>query len=98
ERAVDYDLSDDGLTGVGGEESTVDGLVDEAMGARPEVARLQLLALGQELSLKATRAGYWPTLSLNLGLTDNGRELDTLTWNLSGALTLSVPIFTGLAT
>ncbi|HEY4188189.1 MAG TPA: TolC family protein [Polyangia bacterium] len=95
ERSVDYQLSDDGLTGVDGEDADPTSLVDEAVKARPEMANLQLLLTGRELSLKSTRDEHFPALGFTTGLTDNGTALDQLVWNWSGALTLTVPIFQG---
>lgn len=95
ERAVDYPLSDDILGAVDAEQGGVDALVDEAGKTRPELANLRLLAVGRELSLKAAHDAHYPSLGFSTGLTDNGSALDRLTWNWSGALTLSVPIFQG---
>lgn len=95
ERSVDYELSDDGLTGVEGEDTDPASLVDEAVKARPEMANLTLLITGRELSLKSARDGHYPQLGFNTSLTDNGNSVDQLVWNWSGALTLSVPIYLG---
>jgi len=95
ERPVDYELSDDGLTGVEGEDAEPTALIDEAVKARPEMANLTLLITGRELSLKSARDGHYPQLGFNTSLTDNGDTLDRLVWNWSGALTLSVPIYLG---
>jgi len=95
ERAVDYELSDDGLTAVDGEDADVGKLVDEAARARPEIGNLRLLVESQELQLRSAREGHLPSLGLNASFTDNGPALDRLTWNASTSLVLSVPIFLG---
>jgi len=95
ERSVDYELSDDGLTGVDGEEADPTALIDEAVKARPEMVNLALLITGRELSLKSARDGHYPQLGFNTNLTDNGDSPNQLVWNWSGALTLSVPIYLG---
>ncbi len=95
ERSVAYELSDDELGGVDGEDAEVTSLVDEAVRARPEIANLRLLVTGRELSLKSSRDAHFPALGFSTGLTDNGKSLDQLVWNWSGALTLSVPLFAG---
>jgi len=95
ERSVDYELSDDGLTGVEGEDAEPTSLIDEAVKARPEMANLTLLITGRELSLKSARDGHYPQLGFNTSLTDNGSTLDQLVWNWSGSLTLSVPLYLG---
>ena len=95
ERSVDYALSDDTLGAIDAEQASVDALIDEASKTRPELVSLRLLAVGRELGLKAARDAHYPSLGFTTGLTDNGPALDRLTWNWSGALTLSVPIFQG---
>jgi outer membrane protein len=95
ERSVDYQLSDDGLVGVDGEDADPTSLVDEAVRARPEMVNLNLLVTGRELSLKSSRDGHFPALGVSTGLTDNGADVNRLVWNWSGALTLSVPIYLG---
>ena len=95
ERSVDYELSDDGLTGVEGEDADPAALVEEAVRARPEIANLKLLITSRELNLKSTRDEHYPQLAFNTSLTDNGTSLDELVWNWSGALTLSVPLYLG---
>jgi outer membrane protein len=95
ERSVDYQLSDDGLTPVDGEDAEVEKLVDEAARARPELGNLRLLVTSQELQVRSAREGYLPSLGLAANFSDNGAALDQLTWNASGLLVLSVPIFLG---
>jgi outer membrane protein len=95
ERSTDYDLSDDGITAVDGEDQDVGALVDEAWKGRPEIGNLRLLVQSQDLAVRSARDGHFPALSLNTGLTDAGPSLDRLTWNLTGALVLGVPIFQG---
>lgn len=95
ERSVDYDLSDDGLAAVDAEDTEVGALVDEAVKARPEIDNLRLLVTSQDLGLRSAREGHLPSLGFSTSVTDNGPALDRLTWNWSGALVLSVPIYLG---
>ncbi len=95
ERSVDYDLADDGLVAVDGEEAEVGALVDEAVKVRPEIGNLRQLVASHELTLRSAHGGHLPSLGFNTNLTDNGAAFDRLTWNWSGALVLSVPIYLG---
>jgi outer membrane protein len=78
-----------------GEDGALDALVDEAVRARPELAALLDQLRAQELTVRATRDRYFPALGATTGLTYNGPDLGRLTWNWSGGLLLSWPIFEG---
>ena len=65
------------------------------MRARPELAALIDQLRAQDLSIRATKGRYFPALSATTGLTYNGPDLGRLTWNWSGGLVLSWPIFEG---
>jgi outer membrane protein len=95
ERSVDYELSDDGLTGIDGEDADPATLVEEAVHARPEMMNLRLLIASRELTLKSTKDEHYPALGVSSSFSDNGTALNELVWNWSGLLTLSVPIYTG---
>jgi outer membrane protein len=95
ERSIDYDLSDEELPAVEGEDGDVERLVGEAQHLRPEVSSLRLSAASQELTLRSTHDQIWPALSLSGTADDRGAELNNLAWNLSGFITLSVPILQG---
>lgn len=95
EGGLDYQLSDDGLAAVEGEDTTAEALESEAVKARPELGSLRLLATSQDLGLRSAREGHLPSLGLTTSLTDVGPALNNLTWNWSGALVLSVPLFLG---
>ena len=73
----------------------MEALVDEAVKARPELAALAGQVLAQELTLRAIKGAYGPTLDASTGLSDVGPNIPGLTWNWSAALTLTVPIFKG---
>jgi outer membrane protein len=95
ERSVDYDLSDEEMPPVTGEDGDVEVLIGDAKQTRPEMASLRLTLKSQELGLRAARDQYWPALSLSGSVNDSGPYLDRTNWNFSGMVSLSVPLLQG---
>ncbi len=95
ERSVDYDLSDEEQPPVVGEDGEVEGLIGDAKQARPEMVNLRLNLHSQELGVRSARDMYWPALGLSGSANDSGPELDHTSWNLSGLVSLSVPLLQG---
>jgi outer membrane protein len=97
EASTEFDVADDQLGPVEGEEAPIEGLVEEALKARPEVAALEAQLRAAEASVTSARGGWWPSLGAQAGLTDTGPELDTktLTWNWNASATLSWNLFQG---
>ncbi len=95
ERSVDYDLADDALPPIEGEDGVVETLVEDAKQGRPEMANLRLNLKSQELGLRSARDMNWPALSLQGSANESGPYLDRMTWNFSGLVVLSVPFFQG---
>ena len=107
--SIDYDVADETFAPVPGEDQSADALVNEALRARPEIAALELQIRAQDLSGRAARGAYWPTLAATAGATDAGTELQQhpdflgqpsggLAWNLFAGLTLTWPLFQGMLT
>jgi len=95
ERSVDYDLANDELPAIEGEEGAVETLVDDAKQSRPEMASLRLNLQSQQLGLRSAHDMNWPNLSLSGSVNESGPYLDRMTWNFSGLVLLSVPFFQG---
>jgi outer membrane protein len=96
ERSIDYDLSDEDLPNVEGEEGNVESLIDEAKHARPEMLNLRLNTHSQELSLRSAHDMIWPALSLSGNANESGPyPIDHLTGNFAGLVTLSIPLLQG---
>jgi outer membrane protein len=97
EATTEFEVADDQLAAVDGEDAGIDPLVEEALKARPEVASLLAQLRAQEASVSAARGGWWPSLGVSAGLTDGGPELrgQTLTWNWNAGATLSWNLFQG---
>jgi len=97
EGPTDYDVADDTLQAVEGEDLPIDALLAEALPRRPDVAALEAQWRAQRATLGSARGGYWPTLGLSAGVTDAGPVIDgpSMTWNWSATATLSWNLFQG---
>ncbi len=104
EQSTDYDVADESPPPVTLEDAGPDVLLEEALKGRPEIAAVADQVRAQELTVKALRSAYYPSLGISSGVTDAGSGVtgingfggaSGLTWNWSSALQISVPIFTG---
>jgi outer membrane protein len=110
--STDYDVADQMLGPVDGEVLPIETLVADAVRARPEIGSLDAQIRAQELTARAARGGYGPTLSLVGGAEDAGIQFARTTYNNSGiaspygglawdffaGLQLSWPLFQGFLT
>jgi outer membrane protein len=99
EGSTEYDVEDAQPEPLAGEGKTVDDLMVEAVAARPEFAAYERQIRGQELTIDAARAAFFPSLGLQAGANERGTALDkqdlafnyyfelVLTWNLFPGLT-----------
>jgi outer membrane protein len=92
---TEYEVSDEELPAVEGEDQPLSTLVAKAMATRPELATLQKERDAQDATLRAAKGGYGPSLSAIAGATYGGESLDQLipNWSVEGLLTW--PIFQG---
>ncbi len=95
EGPTDYDVANDTLPPVEGEDLTIDPLLAEALRHRPDVTSLEEQARAQELTLGAVKGAYWPALGVSTGLSDAGVALDSTAWNWNATATLTWNIFQG---
>ncbi len=95
EGPTDYEVANDTLPPVEGEDLSIDPLLAEALKRRPDVAALEGQARAQELTLRAVKGAYWPALGVSTGLDNAGVSLDSTVWNWSATATLSWNIFQG---
>jgi outer membrane protein len=110
---TDYDVADATLPPQPGEASGVGALIEEAIRARPDLAAMAAQIRAQELTVRATRDGYWPTLSAVAGAETAGQSFskshvldnfDTvvpyggMAWNIFGGVQLTWEVFQGLLT
>jgi outer membrane protein len=95
EGPTDYDVADESLSVVKGEEGSVTALMKEAMKTRPEFAAISNQLKAQRLNIDALEGGYWPSLSVSTGLGEGGKELDSLAWNWNAGVLLSWQFYQG---
>ncbi len=95
EGPTDYDVADETLPPVDGEDQDTAPLLDEALKARPEFAVLTHQIRAQELTVRAVNGSLWPSLGASTGFTDAGEQVSNLAWNWSASVNLSVPLFQG---
>ena len=95
EGPTDYDVSDETVPPVPGEGADTEALLAEALSARPEMAAMEKAVRAQELTVRAGKAEYWPSISASTGITDAGSQVASLGWNWSASLNVTVPVFTG---
>lgn len=89
------EIADDEIGMVEGEDQPIETLVTRAMTARPEVRALDRQSESLNLTIRALRGGYGPSLSASAGASETGTALDRLgpAWNVG--MTLSWPVFQG---
>ena len=92
---TDYDVSDEAMPPLSGEDAASNALFEEAMQARPEVASLDQQVRAAQLTLRSLHGQYLPSLNATAGFTQGGEFLDRLGWNASAGVTLSWQIFQG---
>jgi outer membrane protein len=110
---TDYDVTDDSFAPVPGETGGIGPLIDEAIRARPDVAALQAQVRAQELTARAARGAYWPTLHAIAGARDEGQSFQQtpssdylgnpilnggMAWNVWFGVQLNWALFQGLQT
>ncbi len=95
EGGADYDVADDTLPSVGGEDEDTEVLLTRALAARPEFAALESEIHAQSLTVRSLRGAYWPSLSASTGLTEAGEQVGDLVWNWNVGVVLSIPVFQG---
>jgi outer membrane protein len=98
EGPTDYDVADDTLATVPGEDGPLEPLVAEAVRARPDLAALGAARRAQESAVSAAKGGYLPAVGVQTGVNEVGPQLGSMTWNWNATATLSWNLFAGGAT
>lgn len=95
DQGLDFDVADDELGPIDGEDQPQARLVARAFAARPEIVALEKQRESFHLTAKAFRGNYLPTLTASAGASETGTDIADLgpAWNVG--LTLSWPIFQG---
>jgi len=95
EGSLDYDVADETMPAVAGEESGINALVAQSAATRPELASFAEQVRAQELTVAALRGAYYPSLQAATAYTDAGGKADSLVWNWNASLSLAVPLYFG---
>lgn len=97
EGSTDYEVADDTLPAVEGEDLPIDALLAEALTRRPDVAALEAQVRAQRAAVGSARGGYWPALGLSAGVGDVGPTVNgpSMTWNWNAGATLTWNLFQG---
>ncbi len=100
EVSTQYDVADEGLPAVTGEEQPLEGLLQEALGARPEIASLEGQARAQRETLRSISGQYAPVVAATALANGGGVAVDNLGFNVSVGvgLTWNLSFYPGSAT
>ena len=93
--SLDFDVADDTLPAVPGEEGAVDPLVEEAIAARPELASLLEQRRAEQLTRSAARGGYLPSVSARASGSEVGPRPSDTAGNWTAGINLSWSLFDG---
>ncbi|HVI95837.1 MAG TPA: TolC family protein, partial [Anaeromyxobacter sp.] len=95
ERPLDWDVSDERYPPVQGEDATGGDLLAEALRRRPDLIASERFVQSADETVSATRGGYFPSIGLQAGATEQGSGFDSLHWSIFGGATLTWPLFQG---
>ncbi len=98
EGSTDYDIHDDSIPAVEGEERTSDELLNEAVKDRPDLIALEKQIAAQKLLVTSYKGAYGPSIGAGLGFTESGADITNLIWNWNASVNLTWPLFQGLLT
>lgn len=90
-----YELADDDVAPIDGEDRSIDELMNQAIKNRPELANLADQRRAQELTVRALKGGYGPALGATAGGTEAGTQVDNMVPNWYVGLALTWPILQG---
>jgi outer membrane protein len=92
---TDFDVADDSLSPVAGEDGTLDAALKIAYAARPEFRAFSEQRKSEEAIVASTKGQYWPSVSLSGTASEAGDALGNLGWALIGGVNLTWPFFQG---
>ncbi|RKG97117.1 TolC family protein [Corallococcus sp. CA053C] len=96
ETSTDYTVQDVSVAAITGEDGALDALVLRALESRPDVAARERQVRAQELQVKVTKGGHWPSLSATGNVSDVGENpFNGATLSASGGLSLNWALFQG---
>jgi outer membrane protein len=95
---ANFDVSEERLLPVDGEDQAAEVLWQKALSARTELTAAEERVRARELGLSAARAGHAPSVGLTGTVTKAGTDLrgsSAVGWNFGGGAVLTVPFSTG---
>ena len=95
ETGTDYEVAEDTIGVVPGEDSALEPLMDEALRTRPEFRAFANRIRAQELVIRQQIGGYGPSIGVSTSLTDAGNALSRLGWNWNAGVTVSWLLYQG---
>jgi outer membrane protein len=95
ERAINFDVANDSLPPVPGEDAATDDLLALALTLRPEVASLAQQLRAQQMVVSSVRGQYGPSIGAVAGLTQGGDTLDSSAWNAQAGVALTWFLYEG---
>lgn len=95
EGTVDYDVREETLPPVEGEDEGSQRLFQQAIEVRPDLASLNTQHIAQELTIRSIEGGYGPSIGVSTGATEAGGQIGNLGWNWNAGLTLTWPLYQG---
>jgi outer membrane protein len=90
-----WEVADQSLEPVPGEEAAPDVLLQEALAARPDLTALSQQIRAQELTVSSIQGGYLPSLGVQASVAEQGPRATDLSESWSTQVTLSWPLFQG---
>jgi outer membrane protein len=95
EQSTDYDVAEERIPDVSGEQLDDEQLTRLAVAARPEIRTIDKQLESAERQIRSIKGAYGPSLGVSTGLTESGADLSALTWNWNAIASLNWPIFQG---
>jgi outer membrane protein len=90
-----WDVADQSLPPVPGEEAAPEVLLQEALGARPDLAALSQQIRAQQLTVSSLQGGYLPSLGVSAAIAEQGPRASELSEAWNTQVTLTWPLFQG---
>jgi outer membrane protein len=92
---TEYDVADEVLPPIEGEDQPLELLVARADAWRPELAAVAKQVEAQDASLSSAKGAYGPSITANAAATEQGTALTGLVYNWQAGVAVSWPIFQG---
>jgi len=93
--SADFEVADEWIGPIDGEDQPSERLVERALGQRPELVSLEKQRESQTLTARSLKGAYGPTLNAVGGVQESGTALDSLAFGWNVGATLAWPIFQG---